>query len=77
MSRTEGPAPLGIRFDRSCSTGDAAKVLWDFDDGSQSDEQGDILIHEFRDPARSYNVQLRLEDRNGVSSTYEQTVTTY
>lgn len=37
-SRTNGKAPLGVLFDDSCSAGNFVSKLWDFDDGSQSDQ---------------------------------------
>ncbi len=37
-SRTNGKAPLGVFFDDSCSAGDFVSRLWDFGDGSQSDQ---------------------------------------
>jgi len=39
-SRNSGKAPLGVRFDSSCSTGEFTSWLWDFGDGSQSDMNG-------------------------------------
>lgn len=39
-SRSSGKAPLGVRFDSSCSTGEFTSWLWDFGDGSQSDMNG-------------------------------------
>ena len=76
MSRTSGPAPLGIHFDRSCTTGLAKTVLWDFDDGAQSDESGTSVDHVFQEPGHTYTVRLQLQDQNGISSTTTQQVHT-
>jgi PKD repeat protein len=38
-SRRTGKAPLGVRFDSACSTGNFTSWLWDFGDSSQSDQQ--------------------------------------
>lgn len=76
VSRQEGPAPLGIRFDRSCSTGDAVSVLWDFGDGSQSDDFNNTVDHVFETANKNYNVVLKLTDKNGIISTFNTTVST-
>jgi PKD repeat protein len=79
-SRTEGPAPLGVRFDRSCSTGSASKVTWDFGDGAQSPLKDDVVVHTFGETgssAKEYKVKLLLEDINGTVDTVEQVIRTY
>lgn len=76
VSRTEGEAPLGVRFDRSCTAGVPAKILWDFDDGSQSEDIAEVVNHVFEEPRRAYTVRLRAEDANGIISTYELPIRT-
>lgn len=76
MSRTSGPAPLGVHFDRSCTTGSTTSILWDFDDGAQSNEPGTSVDHVFETPGRTYNIRLQLTDHNGVTSTTTQQVHT-
>lgn len=76
VSRMSGPAPLGVHFDRSCTTGLPKKVLWDFGDGSQSNEDGKTVDHVFQDPGATFNVRLRLEDESGIVSTYTQEIRT-
>ncbi|KKW40847.1 MAG: hypothetical protein UY90_C0070G0006 [Candidatus Peregrinibacteria bacterium GW2011_GWA2_54_9] len=61
-SRTSGKAPLGVRFDLSCSTGAATSRKWDFGDGSQSEEENPI--HVFEKPG-TYTIVLQLQDAAG------------
>jgi PKD repeat protein len=58
-SRTSGKAPLGIKFATGCSVGDPSSVLWDFGDGSQTDEAEPI--HVFEEPG-DYTVTLTFTD---------------
>ncbi len=67
-SRTNGKAPLGVRFDSSCSTGQFVSWLWDFADGSQSDQQNPT--HVFL-KAGEYKVVLSATDKDGLKSNKE------
>ena len=73
-SRTKGPAPLGVEFNRKCTTGNAVKVLWDFGDGGQSNELTDSVIHVF-EKRGEFKVKLSLEDDVGGRSKYMLTIT--
>lgn len=61
-SRTSGSAPLGVRFDTSCSTEGFDTWEWDFGDRSQSEERSPV--HVFEDPGE-YTVTLRATDIEG------------
>ncbi len=69
-SRMQGTAPFGVEFSSACSTGDIRQVLWDFSDGSQSDERNPV--HVFLSPG-SYPVRLTVTD--GAGSTHTASVT--
>lgn len=70
-SRTSGPAPLGVQFTSSCSTGTVHERLWDFGDGSQTDEEEPI--HVFEEPG-TYTVTLTITDDAKRSSTESVTL---
>ena len=63
-SRTTGRAPMGVRFDASCSTGDVASYLWSFGDGATSEQTEPIQDHVFEEPG-SYTVLLEVSDGEG------------
>lgn len=71
-SRRTGKAPLGVRFDTSCSTGDFVSWTWDFGDNAQSDQQSPT--HVFLQPG-SFKVTLTAVDKDGLKSTKETTIT--
>lgn len=71
-SRSSGKAPLGVRFDTGCSTGQFTKWLWDFGDGAQSDLTSPT--HVFL-KAGSYNVALTATTPDGLSSSKTATIT--
>ncbi|MBM3230946.1 PKD domain-containing protein [Candidatus Peregrinibacteria bacterium] len=75
-SRSSGPAPLGIHFDRSCSSGTPQSVLWEFGDGAESKETGNGVDHVFEQPGQTFTVKLTLRDENGVVSSVTQKITT-
>lgn len=70
-SRTSGPSPLGIQFSSSCSSGDIASYLWDFGDGSQSDQKDPI--HVYDDPG-TYNATLTVTDGTGAKDASSVTI---
>ncbi len=63
-SRTIGDAPMGVRFDASCSTGKITKYLWDFGDGATSEQTASLQDHVFSSPG-SYTVKLEVSDEQG------------
>lgn len=63
-SRTTGRAPMGVRFDASCSTGDVASYLWSFGDGATSEQTEPIQDHVFEEPG-DYTVLLEVSDGEG------------
>lgn len=65
-SRTEGNAPLGVKFSMECSVGNFESWLWDFGDGAQSDAQSPI--HVFDEPGE-YTVTLTFTDAEGEEQT--------
>ncbi len=71
-SRTSGKAPLGVKFDMSCTSGAPTTVEWDFGDGSQTDERNPI--HVFED-AGVYQVTLTVQDSTGGISKEISTIT--
>lgn len=71
-SRTNGKAPLGVFFDDSCSAGDFVSRLWDFADGSQSDQPSPT--HVFMKPG-TYNVSLVSTTKDGRRSNKTATIT--
>jgi PKD repeat protein len=61
-SRTSGKMdgkPFGVSFDRSCSTGIVKSIRWSFDDGSESDDDADRVVHVFEE-AGVYDVTLKI-----------------
>lgn len=58
-SRISGKAPMGVEFTSDCSVGEPKTYLWDFGDGSQSDQKN--LIHVFEKPG-TYAVKLTVTD---------------
>ncbi len=71
-SRNVGKAPLGVRFDSTCSTGDFDTWLWDFGDNSQSDQPSPT--HVFL-KVGNYTVTLTAKTKAGLSSTKTTTIT--
>lgn len=70
-SRKNGKAPLGVKFDAGCSTGDFISWTWDFGDNSQSDVQNPT--HVFLN-AGEYTVTLTGLTRDGLKSTKSTTI---
>lgn len=70
-SRKSGKAPLGVRFDTGCSTGAFTTWLWDFGDGSQSNEQNPT--HVFLKTGE-FRVVLVSTDKDGLRSSKETTI---
>lgn len=71
MSREQGPAPLVVIFDPSCSTGTVQNFKWDFADGSVSNERRPI--HTFTEPG-TYEVDLEVIDSDNNVSHFIDTV---
>ncbi len=71
-SRSSGSAPLGVRFDAGCSTGDFIMWLWDFGDGAQSDAVSPT--HVFL-TAGTFTVTLTATTSDGLVSTKTGTIT--
>ncbi|MBP9750772.1 MAG: PKD domain-containing protein [Candidatus Peribacteraceae bacterium] len=71
-SRLTGPAPLGIQFDSSCSAGTIISALWDFGDGSQSDQRS--VVHSFAEPG-TYVVTFKVTSPDGRTSVDSVSVT--
>ena len=70
-SRTSGRMdgkPFGVSFDRTCTTGIIEKIRWNFDDGSESDDDALKVVHVFEEPGL-YDVSLTVEDSMGTTST--------
>ncbi len=65
-SRKSGKAPLGVRFDTSCSTGNFVSWTWDFGDSSQSDVQSPT--HVFLKPGE-FTVSLTAVTSDGLKNT--------
>lgn len=70
-SRSSGKAPLGVRFDTTCSTGEFVSWLWDFADGSQSDTQSPT--HVFLKEGE-YRVTLTATTKDGLKSVKTATI---
>lgn len=64
-SRRSGKAPLGVRFDASCSTGEFVSWTWNFGDGSQSDVQGPTHVFQ---QAGEFNVTFTAVTEDGAKS---------
>jgi len=60
-SRTTGAAPMGVRFDASCSTGTIEKYIWTFGDGATSEQPTSTQDHVFETPG-VYTVLLDITD---------------
>lgn len=71
MSREQGPAPLVVIFDPSCSTGTVQNYKWDFGDGTVSNERRPI--HTFSEPG-TYEVDLEVVDSDNNVSHFADTV---
>jgi PKD repeat protein len=65
-SRTSGTAPLGVKFDTSCSTGDFTSWRWNFGEGSESDQSSPV--HVFAEPGE-YTVRATATTADGKTST--------
>jgi len=66
--------PFGVSFDRSCSTGIVKSIRWSFDDGAESDDDADRVVHVFEQPG-VYDVTLTIEDTTGAKSTTTHQIT--
>lgn len=73
-SRTVGTAPMGVRFDASCSTGTVTTYVWDFGDGATSEQTVSTQDHVFTAPG-TYTVKLEIGDDKGNFSTTTITIT--
>lgn len=71
-SRVKGKAPLGVKFNMDCTTGEPTEIEWDFGDGASTDEKDPI--HSFDDPG-TYTVKLTIDDANGNISSSELNIT--
>ncbi len=71
-SRTNGKAPLGVLFDDSCSAGKFVSKLWDFGDGSQSDQSNPT--HVFAKPG-IYSVSFVAVTADGRKSSQTAIIT--
>ncbi len=65
-SRKSGKAPLGVRFDTSCSTGVFTSWTWDFGDGAKSDIQSPVHVFE---KSGNFTVTLTAKTADGRVST--------
>lgn len=63
-SRLSGPTPFGVDLSSDCSAGTIKQVLWDFGDGSQSDQRNPV--HVFMNPG-TYTVRLTITDSGGAT----------
>ena len=63
-SRTVGDAPLGVKFNAACSTGNIESFLWDFGDGATSEQEDPVQDHIFTTPG-TYTVNLEVSDGKG------------
>ncbi len=70
-SRRSGKAPLGVRFDTGCSTGEFQSWLWDFGDNSQSDQQNPTHVYL---NAGEYKVTLTAVTKDGLKSMKTSTI---
>lgn len=68
-SRTQGAlspdGTFGVSFDRRCTTGDITSILWDFGDGSQSDDKAENIVHVY-ERAGVFDVKLTVIDSMNV-----------
>lgn len=64
-SRRTGKAPLGVRFDSSCSTGEFIAWTWDFGDGSLSDMKDPTHVFQ---QAGDFNVTFTAVTKDGAKS---------
>lgn len=64
-SRSTGTAPLGVKFDTSCSTGTFTSWRWNFGDGAESDQQNPT--HVFLNPGE-YRVTVTTSTLDGKQS---------
>jgi PKD repeat protein len=71
-SMIEGASPLIATFDPNCSEGSVESYTWDFGDGNKSYDRKPT--HTFS-TVGVYTVKLKVEDTDGVSDSYEMTVT--
>jgi PKD repeat protein len=71
-SRVSGIAPMGVRFDASCSTGKIEKYLWNYGDGKTNEQAVATQDYVFMQPG---TYKVRLEVRNGQGGVSEETVT--
>ncbi len=65
-SRKSGKAPLGVRFDTTCSTGAFTSWVWDFGDGAKSDQKDPVHVFE---KAGNFTVTLTAKTADGRIST--------
>jgi len=73
-SRSIGDAPMGVRFDATCSTGNIVTYLWDFDDGATGEGEEAVHDHVFEAPG-SYDVTLEITNDLGNFSQTSVTIT--
>lgn len=71
-SRKNGKAPLGVKFDASCSTGEFDLWAWDFGDGAQSDVKSPT--HVFL-KSGEFTVSVTGTTKDGLKSTKSTTIT--
>lgn len=70
-SMSTGTAPLIVTFDSNCSTGSVQSYAWDFGDGNKNYDRKPT--HTFNSVG-VYTVELKVEDLDGVSDTYEMEI---
>lgn len=58
-SRIRGAAPMGVEFQSNCTVGKPSSFVWDFGDGSSSDQKE--IIHVFENPG-TYVVKLTVKE---------------
>lgn len=71
-SRVTGKAPLGVRFDTGCSTGNFTQWLWDFNDDAQTDVQNPTHVFV---KAGEYRVTLTGTTKDGLKGSKTTTIT--
>jgi len=64
-SRRSGKAPLGVRFETQCSSGEFTNWLWDFGDNAQSDQREPTHVYVI---PGEFNVTLTATTRDGIKS---------
>jgi len=75
-SPESGVAPLNVTLDGSAShdpDGDIIEQLWEFGDGTSSNETGDVAYHIY-ESAGSYTAKLTVTDNNGATAIATKTI---